>query len=141
MDGQCQREYRYKSTIAGFDVELLNRETEFFCASDEQLLSKLFTIQLVLEELVTNIIKYGSKKEIENEETIEAKLCIGNGKVVLTVSDNTEAFNPLDAEVPDITLPVQERKIGGLGLLLIQKLVQSISYDRKDGWNIVKAII
>lgn len=131
-------DYRYKRTITDFDLELLNREIESFCAGNKQLSSGLFTIQLVIEELVTNIIKYGSRAV--KEESIEVRLRIGNGKVILTISDDTEAFNPLEAEEPDVTLPVEERKIGGLGLFLIRKKVQSITYEYMNGLNIMEVV-
>lgn len=131
-------DYRYKRTIADFDLELLNREIETFCAGDKQLSSGLFIIQLVIEELVTNIIKYGSRAA--KEESIEIRLRNENGKVILTISDDTDAFNPLDAAEPDVTLPAEEREIGGLGLFLIRKKVQSITYEHKNGLNIVEVV-
>ena len=132
-------EYQYKRTIADFDIELLNREIEAICPENELLAARLFTIQMIIEELVTNIIKYGGKSG--KDESIEIRFHIENEKVILIISDNTDAFNPLEAEEPDITLSAEERKIGGLGLFLVRKKVQSISYEYRDGMNIVKAVI
>lgn len=130
-------DYRYTSIIADFDLQLLNEEIESFCIGNKQA-AALFTIQLVIEELVTNIIKYGSRAA--KEESIEIRLRNENGQVILTIADNTEAFNPLEAEEPDITLPAEERKIGGLGLFLIRKKVRSITYEYKNGLNIVEVV-
>ncbi len=132
-----QTEYRYTSTIAEFDLDVLNRETALFCDTAE-LLPQLFTIQLVCEELLTNIVKYGAKT---GGETVEVSLCVNNGKTVLTVSDNTAPFNPLKAETPDITLSARERKIGGLGLFMIKKQTQSVTYERKGDKNIVEIVV
>lgn len=46
-------DYQYKSSIAGFDFEVLNGEIEAFCAGDEFLSSRLFSLQLIIEELFT----------------------------------------------------------------------------------------
>ena len=120
-------------------MKLLNAEIEALCAENELLSARQFTIELILEELVTNIIKYGSKTR--KNGMIEIRLLIENEKVVLVIADNTNAFNPLEVDTPDISLSAEERKIGGLGLFLVRKKVQSISYEYRDGMNIVEAII
>ncbi|NLO41268.1 MAG: ATP-binding protein [Ruminiclostridium sp.] len=132
-------EYQHKKAIADFDMKLLNAEIEALCAENELLSARQFTIELILEELVTNIIKYGSKTR--KNGMIEIRLLIENEKVVLVIADNTNAFNPLEVDTPDISLSAEERKIGGLGLFLVRKKVQSISYEYRDGMNIVEAII
>lgn len=132
-------EYQHKKAIADFDMKLLNAEIEALCAENELLSARQFTIELILEELVTNIIKYGSKTP--KNGMIEIRLLIENEKVVLVIADNTNAFNPLEVDTPDISLSAEERKIGGLGLFLVRKKVQSISYEYRDGMNIVEAII
>lgn len=131
--------YQYKKTLADFQLETLNMEIEVLCEENELLSTKLFTVQLIIEELVTNIIKYGSKTG--EDKNVEVEIQIEEGKLVLTISDNTDPFNPLTAEDPDITLSAEERNIGGLGLFLVRKKVQSLFYENKNGLNIVRAVI
>ena len=131
--------YHYKRTLAEFNLELLNREIETLCEKNELLSTKLFTIQLIIEELVTNILKYGEQTGTDN--SIEIEIHTEKGKIVLKISDDTDIFNPLMAEEPDTTLSAEERDIGGLGLFLVRKKVQSLSYENTNGLNIVRAVI
>lgn len=131
--------YQYKKAIADFNLEILNMEIEAICEKNELLSAKLFTIQLIIEELVTNIIKYGSKTA--KDKSVEIEIHTEDGKIILTISDNTDAFNPLTIEDPDTTLSAEERDIGGLGLFLVRKKVQSLSYENNNGMNIVRAVI
>lgn len=131
--------YRHKKLIHEFDLETMNGEIEAFCESNHVPAGKLFSIQLIIEELVTNIIKYG--KRDENNETIEVELKVGAGEINLTISDNSTAFNPLEAEPPDLTLSAEERGMGGLGLFLVRQKVKSLSYENKNGFNILRAEI
>jgi serine/threonine-protein kinase RsbW len=57
----------------------------------------------------------------------------------LRISDNTAAFNPLEIKTPNAELPIEERNIGGLGLVLVKQKTKSISYEYVNGFNIVNA--
>lgn len=131
--------YRYVKSLAEFDLETVNRDMENLCEENDLPAAKLFIMQLVAEELITNIIKYGSRTGENNSAEVE--IHSENGAIVLTISDNTAAFNPLAATEPDITLSAEERDIGGLGLFLVRKKVKSLSYENKDGLNVVTAVI
>lgn len=131
--------YNYKKTIQEFDLETMNHEIEVFCERNEVPANKLFSIQLIIEELVTNIIKYGKSKG--HEETIEIEIQVGAERIGLTISDNSTAFNPLEEDAVDTGLSIEERKIGGLGLFLVRKKVKSLNYEYKNGFNILRAEI
>lgn len=131
--------YRYKKTINEFELDTLNSEVESFCESHDAPANKLFSTQLIIEELVTNIIKYG--KGSDENATIEIELSIEGGQIKLVISDNSAAFNPLEQEQADTGLSLEERNVGGLGLVLVRKKVQSLSYEYINGYNILKAVI
>jgi anti-sigma regulatory factor (Ser/Thr protein kinase) len=82
------------------------------------------TVDLVLEELFTNIVKYGRGTA---PVLVEIASIEGGVEVTLTDSD-AEAFDVTRAPPVDITLPAEARQPGGLGLHLIRKLVDSIEY-------------
>jgi anti-sigma regulatory factor (Ser/Thr protein kinase) len=132
-------DYQYKKTIADFNLEVLNMEIEELCEKNEFLSTKLFTIQLIIEELVTNIVKYGGKTG--TDKSVEIEIHTEQGQTILTISDNTDSFNPLTVEDPDTTLSAEERNIGGLGLFLVRKKVQSLIYENNNGMNIVRAVL
>ena len=88
---------------------------------------------LVIEELVTNCIKYGYDDSAEHIIEIELKLSANEMK--LTVTDDGHPFNPLELPEPDTNLPVEDRPIGGLGIHLLRKMSDHIDYVRDDGKN------
>jgi anti-sigma regulatory factor (Ser/Thr protein kinase) len=53
----------------------------------------------------------------------------------LRVSDDGPAFDPLGAAEPDTTLGIDERPVGGLGISLVRRLMDEVSYERRDGRN------
>jgi len=132
-------DYHYKKSLAEFNLEDLNRDIEALSENSDLLLSKVLTIQLIIEELVTNIMKYGRK--IGRDQSIEIELNTERGKIVLIIADNTDSFNPLLVEEPDTTQSAEERDMGGLGLFLVRKKVESLSYENKNGMNIVRAVL
>lgn len=131
--------YSYTETAGSFDFQTVNSEIEEFCEQYDIPSDKLFAIQLILEELVTNIINHGSTSA--KTETIAITLSVHDDLIKLAISDNARAFNPLEAAEPDIGRSLEERDIGGLGLFLVRKKVKTLSYEYKDGCNNVVAEI
>lgn len=90
---------------------------------------------LALDEIITNVVSYGFEKEPEDPR-IRVDLELGEGRLEVRIEDNGRSFNPLaDAPLPDLTLPVDERPIGGLGIHLAKNLVHEISYRRVRNRN------
>lgn len=92
-------------------------------------------IRLAVEEAVVNVINYAYPVGEEGEVLINADT---NGlEVRFTITDSGYPFDPTTVLEPDTTLDAQNRPIGGLGILLSRKLMDSISYSRKDGKNVL----
>lgn len=104
---------------------------------DDGLLNK---VMLVAEEAVSNVINYSTPAD--PEERIEFRLSSDAATEAMTVSDSGPEFNPL-VSAPDVDtdLPLEERKVGGLGIFLIRRLSEKVEYSRVDGRNILKIII
>jgi len=99
-------------------------------------LKDIFQINLVLDELISNVINYGYPKE-ENRE-IYLKYIIGdNKKLLLEIRDYGVPFNILEMEEVDVSLGIEERAIGGLGIHLVKNIMDDIEYERKGGQNIL----
>jgi serine/threonine-protein kinase RsbW len=60
------------------------------------------------------------------------------GRLELGVSDDGPAFDPLAMATPDIDAPLEERPIGGLGIYLVREMMAGVSYERRDGRNVLR---
>jgi serine/threonine-protein kinase RsbW len=96
-----------------------------------------FLADLVIEELVTNTIKYGYDDAGAHE--IDLRIAFEDGRLLIEVRDDGRAFNPLEQAAPDTTLPAEQRDIGGLGIHLVRQMTDSVVYERRDGRNVVRA--
>lgn len=98
--------------------------------------SDLGRLDLVMEEVVVNVINYaypeGEPGNIDVSYAIE-----GPGKLFVQVSDAGREFDPLAKNPPDLRLGLAERPIGGLGIFLVKRIAQSISYNRVDNRNVL----
>lgn len=101
------------------------------CSREQQM-----NLLLAAEELSVNIINY-AYGEVSGD--IEMTLEKSGNSILLCFSDTGQPFNPLEAEDPDISMSLDERTPGGLGIYLVKKLAQSLSYRREHGRNIVAA--
>ena len=99
-------------------------------------------IDIAIDEIFGNIANY-AYKEREGEATVRVKTNENKLEITLTFIDSGEPFNPLESEDPDTTLPADQRKIGGLGIYMVKNSMDDISYEYKDGHNIltIKKII
>jgi len=93
------------------------------------------TVELALEEAVTNVIKFAYDDEEPHEILIEVHR--GPTGIVLRVADDGRAFNPIDAPAPDFEKPIEDREAGGLGIHLTRSLAAKVEYERLDGKNIL----
>jgi anti-sigma regulatory factor (Ser/Thr protein kinase) len=98
----------------------------------------LFKLNLVIEELFTNIVSYGFSDN--NEHLIELITNIENNKFTAVLIDDGIAFDPLQKEDPDLEVSLDERKIGGLGIHLMKSLMNEFYYERVDNKNILTII-
>lgn len=88
---------------------------------------------ITIEELVINCIDYGY--DDDKVHTIRLELSIGGRNLSITVVDDGHPFDPLSRPSPDLSLPVQARPVGGLGIYLLRQLADEIAYQRRDGFN------
>ena len=92
-------------------------------------------LNLALEEAVSNVILYAYPEGTKGEVTIQA--VVWEERIDFTVSDNGVPFDPTDAPEPDISADVSDRPVGGLGIYLVKRIMDEVSYARKDGKNIL----
>ena len=90
-------------------------------------------INLALEEAVSNIIMYAYPQEGEHE--IILKMTSTDEQLIFLLTDSGLSFDPTNAPEVDINISAEERQIGGLGIFLIRRIMNEVSYQRLDGEN------
>jgi anti-sigma regulatory factor (Ser/Thr protein kinase) len=95
-----------------------------------------FRIGLSIEEAVENVVRYAYDGGIG---WLEAGTSLDQDSLVLTIElrDAGKPFNPLEKPDPDINLPAEKRDVGGLGIYLCKKMMDSICYRYEDGNNVL----
>ncbi len=123
-----------KSRISG--MEIMNEQLAKLVKDWEIADDVAFSMNLALEEIVTNIIDYGYKG-VEDYDII-IRFTLEKHRLRIQIKDNAPEFNPLDVKDPDdLDKPLDERNVGGLGIHLVKKFTDNFSYRRSNGKNIV----
>jgi anti-sigma regulatory factor (Ser/Thr protein kinase) len=117
------------------EIPRLSEVVEAFCAPLAPNPKDVPAIQLALEEAVTNVINHGYTDGKPHTFTVD--LAAADRRVTVIVTDDAPAYDPLARAEVDITLPLEDRRIGGLGVHLVKKLMDSARYERRDGRNIL----
>jgi anti-sigma regulatory factor (Ser/Thr protein kinase) len=92
-------------------------------------------LNVVFDELLSNIVRYAYRDDDPHE--IEVEIDASTDRLKITIEDDGIPFNPLEADKPDTSLSLEERKIGGLGIYLVLNMVDEFTYERDGNRNIV----
>ena len=93
------------------------------------------SLNLALEEVVSNVILYAYPEGTNGTVQIVSN---SDGQVlVFTITDQGKAFDPTQVKEADITLSAEERAIGGLGIFIVNQIMDNVSYRRENGQNIL----
>lgn len=95
----------------------------------------VFEISLALDEVLTNIITYAYDDRDDHE--IAVRLAVADDVLTVEVEDDGRPFNPLDVPTPDVTQPVEDRPVGGLGVHLVRRVMSGLEYRRERDKNIL----
>ena len=94
-------------------------------------------INVAIDELFGNIAHYAYDSET-GPATVRVEVEEDPVAVIITFIDNGKPYDPLSTAEPDVTLSAEERAVGGLGVFLVKKTMDDISYEYKDGQNILR---
>ena len=93
-------------------------------------------IDIAIDELFGNIAHYAYNPEI-GKATVRVEVIEDPLAVVITFIDKGVPYDPLAKADPDTTLSAEEREIGGLGIYMVKQTMDEITYEYKDGQNIL----
>ena len=120
-------------------LENVSGVTEFVDSILEQFecpMKAQMQIDVAIDELFSNIANY-AYKDGKGKATIKIEIDESSLAVKLTFIDNGIPYNPLMHEDPDVTLSAEEREIGGLGIFIVKKSMDDVSYEYRDEQNIL----
>jgi len=129
-------ELRLANDLAG--LAGLAERVEGFGAAQGLSANVVNALNVVLDEAVSNAINHGYDAGVRGEIAVRLRRA-GDG-VLLEVEDDGRPFDPLQTPPPDLTLPLEQRPIGGLGVHLIRNLMDEVSYARVGGRNVLKMV-
>jgi serine/threonine-protein kinase RsbW len=95
-------------------------------------------LRVVGEEVLTNIAKYAF--EPGTSAAVELLLSFTDAAAVLEFRDQGNAFDPLAQPPPDLDVPLEKRRLGGLGLTLVHALVDEARYTREGPTNVLRLV-
>ena len=121
-------------------VDNIETVTEFVNAQLELMdcpIKAQMQIDIAIDELFGNIAHYAYNTEV-GSATVRVEVSEAPLAVIITFIDNGVPYDPLGKDDPDITLSAEEREIGGLGIYMVKQSMDEITYEYKDGQNILK---
>ena len=122
-----QNDVRQVKDLNAFVKQVLDR------LGVEMMMAK--NLRLAIEEAVVNVMKYAYPVGTEGYVTVRM---MSDGHLLeVIIIDSGVFFDPTAKEKADINIPIQERQIGGLGILLVREMMDSINYERTDGKNVL----
>lgn len=136
MDGQntgLQRSITLPNDIQ--EVPQLAEFVEEVCEATGFDMATTFQLHLAIEEAVVNVMNYAYPVGTQGDVTIEARQ--EDGFLSFIIRDSGKAFDPTTRSEPDTTLSAEERGIGGLGIHLVRKIMDSVAYERTGGMNVL----
>ena len=96
-------------------------------------------IDVAVEEIFVNIASYAYAPG-RGSATLRLELKEEPRSAVITFLDRGIPYDPLQKDDPDVSLPAEERKIGGLGIFMVKKSMDEMHYEYRDGQNILTIV-
>jgi len=126
-----------KSRLSG--VGIMNEQLAKICKEWSIDKDVAFSMNLALEEIVTNIIEHGYNGHEEYDIAIRFSLEKHNLRI--QIKDSAPEFNPVALPEPDdLNKPLEERHIGGLGIHLVKKFTDNFTYRRMNSKNVISLL-
>ncbi len=101
-------------------------------------MKKQMQVDIAVEEMFVNIANYAyAPGEGDADVCVETEETDGGKRIRITLADQGKPYDPLMQEAPDVSLPAEKRKIGGLGIFMARKNMDDMTYEYRDGRNIL----
>ena len=120
------------------EIPCLAEFVETICESAGVSHSLMMNLDLALEEAVTNVMLYAYPEGTAGQ--VEVECMSEDGLLTFQIRDAGAPFDPTQQADADVTLGVQERPIGGLGIFLVRQIMDDVRYERKNDKNVLTLV-
>jgi anti-sigma regulatory factor (Ser/Thr protein kinase) len=120
---------------SGDGIRQAARALDRFCAERGIPPPARWKLHVILDELLSNLVRHGTQGLEAAEVEVEVLLALGEDRLTMTVVDAGPRFNPLEQPAPRTDLPLDQREPGGLGIVLVRALSEEAAYEWRDGKN------
>ncbi|MEO6212328.1 MAG: ATP-binding protein [Vicinamibacterales bacterium] len=114
--------------IGGPAVGQIASELDGFCAAEELPEDVAWRLRVALDEIIANVVSYGARGL--EPSAMDVWFSRQGNLVEIRIADDGPPFNPLARPDPDVTLPLEARQPGGLGIALVKSLMDDVHYER-----------
>ena len=122
-----------RKEVTADELESILDAVEDFGEREDWPPATLFKVKLAIEELGLNVAKHG---RIDKAPHIEITVTSDPDTLTINIEDDGRPFDPLhDAPPPDLTSPIDDRPIGGLGIHFVREMMDDMTYRHEDGKN------
>lgn len=90
-------------------------------------------VSLALEEVLSNVLRHGCTPGVDH--VIEVRFASDAEGIEFEITDDGTPYDPLSRPDPDVTLPLEQRRAGGLGVFLVKKIGDDVRYERRGERN------
>lgn len=115
----------------------LTNKADGFMQSHQLPVEIIYKVNLILEEVLTNIIKYAYKDTLRHN--IRVEMTLKEHELIIQFEDEGEEFDPISAPTPEAQESISESPVGGLGIHLVKQMADGVEYQRHQGRNILRA--
>ena len=126
------KEQRTSIAAAAANLPQLMAFLQQFWSSASLPPAECMTFELALEEIFTNVVMHGPARDLCQ---VQLSLALTHDGLTMTFEDDGPGFDPLSLAPPDVTASLTDRAVGGLGVFLVRKMMDSVSYARVAGRN------
>lgn len=117
------------------ELERLAEAVSAWCRENAIPTAAEFHVNLALDEIVSNIIRYGWRDGGEHQLLVRISRL--KDELRVEVEDDAMPFNPLEVPVVDVSRPLEDRPVGGLGIHLVRQIMDGLEYRQLDGKNLL----
>jgi len=120
-------------TNAANEITRVSALADQFAAANQLSSDVTADLHVALDEVLTNIIKYGYTDDRAHEISIQLR--VEDGMLVAEIQDDGRPFDPLILPEPDVKAPLKKRRVGGVGIHFVRKLMHEVNYRRMADRN------